>query len=66
MALEERVQMFKISLVGTVSDSSSGLFALKFQLLDLAVEYLCAFGILSVLDLLPCEHYNVDIKQAYR
>lgn len=65
--LEERVKEFKRELVERFDDHcESGLYTLKFHLLDHMVEDIRKFGTLSVLDGSPFEHFNVHIKQAYR
>lgn len=46
--------------------STTGLYTLKFHLLDHLPEDISRFGSLSMLDASPYEHFNTVIKNAYR
>lgn len=64
---KKKVQYFKVLTIKTFQDFCvSGLFTLKFHLLDHMVEDMERFGSLQVLDASAFEHYNTDIKAAIR
>lgn len=63
--LQYKIEEFQSLLVRTFGEHcNSGLYILKFHLLDHVVEDLRLFGTLSVLDASRFEQYSVSIKQA--
>lgn len=64
---KEKIQNFKELLEMKVKETfDSGLYMLKFHLLDSIMELFDGFGSLVILDCSPFEKLNMHIKHAYR
>lgn len=67
LRLRGEIREFKSVVEGAfASHCPSGLYTLKYHLLDHLVEDLERFGSISFMDAGPFEHFNVVIKQSYR
>lgn len=64
--IQRRIQNFKAMLKDTYDVyRKSGLYTLKFHLLDYVIEYLNLFGCLELLNCSAYECFNVFMKRAF-